>query len=363
MTAPTISWDIGTAYDFFASLVILHRPGDFSVRAAWAAGMRQRLPAPERELLERVSDAVLGAPPMQWIYHLPPPKDSMTVLEAFSELAPLDRVEALVHEDDPTLRERILSVAERRAYDDGEVQFIQNYLKEKWGKAIPTKYVRAHLDVWANAEEISEGLMSAFRAYYDVFFAEEERRIYPALEAALERAQARARKLSVPDLIVELSQGVHMDKNIGECSEVVFAPSFWSSPWIFYMPVEPGKLMILFGARPNDASLVPGEVVPDALVNALKALSDPTRLRILRLLNEESLTPTQLAHRLRLRTPTVVHHLKALRSAGLIEVMVGDQHGHKHESGYRTRREGVLATCSALHGFVLDAEGGAETDK
>ena len=34
--------------------------------------------------------------------------------------------------------------------------------------------------------------MGALRAYHDVFFAEEERRIRPALQAALSRAQERA---------------------------------------------------------------------------------------------------------------------------------------------------------------------------
>lgn len=33
-----IHWDIGTAYDLFISLRILHEPERYSVRASWAAG-------------------------------------------------------------------------------------------------------------------------------------------------------------------------------------------------------------------------------------------------------------------------------------------------------------------------------------
>jgi len=82
--------------------------------------------------------------------------------------------------------------------------------------------------------------------------------------------------------------------------------------------LSPDANMFIFGARPADASLVPGAVVPDALFRALKALADPTRLRILGYLSVTPLTPTELARRLRLRAPTVIHHLNALRLAGLV---------------------------------------------
>ena len=30
--SPQIEWDLGTAYDFFISLVVLHKPGDHGLR-------------------------------------------------------------------------------------------------------------------------------------------------------------------------------------------------------------------------------------------------------------------------------------------------------------------------------------------
>ena len=44
-----ISWDMGTAYDFFASLKVLHYPAKFGVRGAWAAGVRSRLSQNDRD--------------------------------------------------------------------------------------------------------------------------------------------------------------------------------------------------------------------------------------------------------------------------------------------------------------------------
>lgn len=71
---PRLRWDSGTAYDFFISLYVLHHPSIFGLRPSWAAGVRSRLPAAAREVLE---DAIsfFGAP-LNWLHSLPAPKTS-----------------------------------------------------------------------------------------------------------------------------------------------------------------------------------------------------------------------------------------------------------------------------------------------
>ena len=32
-----ITWDLGTAYDFFISLEVLHEPSKYGIRGVWAA--------------------------------------------------------------------------------------------------------------------------------------------------------------------------------------------------------------------------------------------------------------------------------------------------------------------------------------
>lgn len=66
-----IEWDIGTAYDFFISLWASHDPEQVGLRGSWAAGVRSRLPGPEREILQRVTLAVW---PLAWVYTLPAPE-------------------------------------------------------------------------------------------------------------------------------------------------------------------------------------------------------------------------------------------------------------------------------------------------
>jgi len=41
------------------------------------------------------------------------------------------------------------------------------------------------------------------------------------------------------------------------------------------------SFIFLFGVRPANMSVIPGELVPDGLLRALKALADPTRLKII----------------------------------------------------------------------------------
>jgi len=144
-----------------------------------------------------------------------------------------------------------------------------------------------------------------------------------------------------------LSQGLRYTEYF-KASELVLAPSFWSTPLVTEEWLTDTRQIILFGARPATASLVPGEVVPDSLSLALKALADPTRLRILRYLGEEPLTPTELARRLRLRPPTVIHHLHTLRLAGLVYITLSAEDQRR----YTARLDGVALTFKTLKTFL-----------
>jgi DNA-binding transcriptional ArsR family regulator len=92
-------------------------------------------------------------------------------------------------------------------------------------------------------------------------------------------------------------------------------------------------------------------MVPDALLRALKALSDPTRLKILHYLSQEPLSPAALSRKLRLRAPTVTHHLQTLRLAGLVQVTLSEG---KEKKSFATRTETVKATCTALEAFLSE---------
>ena len=321
-----LHWDYGTAYDFFQSVKVLYQPARFGVRGAWTAGMRARLRPDARRILER-SQLVIH-PPVHWIYKLPSPKDAHTALEILGRIPPRKRLETLAfrHDDPPPrVADMLRQVANRGAWDKGDLAALRNYTRthhhQERGHATVNERLTGILDTWAQTGTFGEGYLAALHNYYEVFFAEEEERIMPALQAAISRAQVLAKRLSLPDLLEELSQGIRVEEPRLH-GELIFIPSYWITPLMLMTSVAPARYICLFGARPAGASLIPGETVPDTLLRALKALSDPTRLKILRYLVHTPLTTTELARRLRLRTPTVMHHLHALRLAGLVQVII-----------------------------------------
>jgi hypothetical protein len=279
MADTQLLWDWGTAYDLFVSLRVLHDPSDFGVRGSWAAGVRARLSSAARETLEQ-SQSLWGVP-FHWIHTLPRPRDGAVVLWALGQVTPEERLPclALSPEVSTDLAEMLKHTAARQAWDDGTREALRAAFQEAYEcedrKKVPSKEkLTSILDLWAGAGEFGERYLEALRAYQEVFFAEEERRIEPALEKALAQAQKLADRLALPDLLEELSQGLRFAVPL-EAARLLLVPSYWSTPLVFFGKVSAERDVWLFGARPADASLVPGEAVPESLLRVLKALSDP----------------------------------------------------------------------------------------
>lgn len=315
---PSLRWDIGPAYDLFISLYVLHKPAMFGLRLLWAAGVRSRLPAPLRDWLEDAVD--FHGVPLNWLHVLPEPKTARTALDTLAALPAAGRLPALLSLQDarPEMKTILERIAADRTHTPADVDAIAAMFQHRSNP--PKAGAAARLcGAFTRLEETGERLLEALELYHQVFFAEEERRILPHLYAAQQAAQQSAQTLPPDRLVTGLSQGVRFSA-LPEMQEIILVPSFWSSPLVFYREVAPHITLMIYGARPADVALVPGEQVPEGLVNGLKALADPTRLRILRYLADEPLTPAQLASRLRLRAPTVIHHLRELRLAGLVEI-------------------------------------------
>lgn len=343
---PRLVWDIGTAYDFFLSLEVLHHPEEYGLRASWAAGVRSRLPPAERKMLEEIQDFLWL--PMHWIHNLPAPKDAASVIWALRQVPAGERPVILTnpHETDKKIYETMCGVVEQRSWDKHDLDVFRSALNEH-KKGHLAKNLPSLLDWWTRPEEMGELYLSALESYYKSFFAEEEKRIMPVLRQGLERAQELAQQMALPDLLAELSQGVHFEKPL-EIDELVLVPGYWNTPLIVFPMIGPKSMLFVFGVRPPEMSLVPGEPVPDTLLRVLKAIADPTRLRILHYLSQGKLTPAQLSRKLRLRAPTVTHHLSALRLAGLVHVSLESS----GERCYAARLEAIQSMCATLESYL-----------
>lgn len=346
MIKTKIHWDIGTAYDLFISLRILHDPEQYSVRASWAAGVRSRFPVEYREILDRI--ATLRLVPLTFVNSLNEPKDS-TQLMAKLRSIPADKIlETLTIQPGmpEDIKDLFLSTTPNKKWTREDTHlFVQRYGMEdnKQTKQLLTTLY----EIWSNRKAFGEKLVMGLRAYIDTFFAEEELRILPVLQHELSYARMRAGSRPLPAMLEELTAGVRYG-DFEHLSDIVLAPTFWGSPFMFSEHPTDTKMIVLFGARPGTMSIIPGEVVPDALLRGMKAMADPTRLRILRYLAQEPQTSSELSRVLRLRPPTVTHHLTQLRLAGMVQVIL-DPNG---ERKYAARYEGFEDTQNLLNLFV-----------
>lgn len=344
----SLRWDFGTAYELFISLHVLHDPEYYGIRASWAAGIRSRIPAAERKLLEEVIP--FAGWPLSWVRKLPAPKDAICALQAMRQI-PADKrmveIFELENGKQSEWAQALLKIAARRAWDESDAAFFEKYRQRKGRKNFNADKFKRYLDWWAHPAEFGEGFLAALQAYQTAFFQDEEKRIGPVMQAGLERAQELAKTLNVSDLITELSQGIRLEEQDFNPQQITIAPSYWPTPLVILEKISADELLFLFGARPADMSVIPGELIPDGLLRALKALADPTRLKILNYLSSEALTPSELSRRLNLRAPTVTHHLAELRLSGLVHLTLRGQ-----EKVYRTRREALQSTFAALEHFL-----------
>jgi DNA-binding transcriptional ArsR family regulator len=353
MSEPTLfnetplTWDYGTAYEFFISLVVMLEPETYGVRPSWAAGIRSRIPAEERKLLEEVMPFLYI--PIKWIHTLPAPKDAISVMWAARQIPARERIIQMYHvkcdDCDDISPQTLLKIAEAGSWTQDDLDQIKTKF-EKYHKVRSEEALIRFLDWWVRPEELGEKFLAALQAYYQAFFEEEEKRIAPVLKQGLEHAKELSQTLDNSALLAELSQGVHFDYEVAP-SSIVIAPAYWTTPLILYEEVEKGKMLFLFGARPSNMSAIPGEKVPEGLLRTLKAIADPTRLKILNYASKEETTPSELARRLNLRAPTVTHHLSELRLAGLVNLTVKG-----NEKFYTARREALAAAFQNLEDFL-----------
>ncbi len=340
----TLSWDVGTAYELFVSLHVLHEPERYDLRPSWAAKIRARIPVTERTFLEEVQPFLSF--PLGWIHGLSQPKNAITVLYALQQIPPGQRGIAIfeLEKGNKPESQRLLEIAKRRQWNKQDlavlVPLVCRDSTDQNEQALIT-----YLNWWVRPEDFGAMLYSGLQAYYTSFFEQEERRVGPVLEEGLERAKGLASRLSIPELIAELSQGIRYTEDLGR--EMIVVPAYWMTPLVQLETIGPDRKLFLFGARPSTMSAIPGELVPDGLLIALKALADPTRLKILHYLSQHEMTPSELSRRLNLRAPTVTHHLKELRLAGLINVTL-----HGQEKLYRTRLGALDSIHSDLKGFL-----------
>jgi DNA-binding transcriptional ArsR family regulator len=163
-------------------------------------------------------------------------------------------------------------------------------------------------------------------------YQEVEERVAGMLKRDVEERRADRASLDVTTLIERTTGGLRWFPEAG-VRRVILAPSYFARPYNY---IYQGGDWRLFGYPLADAALgaLDASIPPQAVVRLYRALGDPTRMRVLRLLSDRDWYLTELAQQLELSKPTMKHHLAMLRAAGLVTVT--EQGGMTY---YTLRRE------------------------
>ncbi|MFL5733811.1 MAG: ArsR/SmtB family transcription factor [Chloroflexia bacterium] len=351
-----LTWDWGTAYEFLLSIDTVFRPKAHGVPAPWAAGVRKRLsPQGQVDLKAFFSPSygVLAYAPLHLVMELDPPKDVAKLL---------NYVEAIPEEDFcrrmwmPVVEENEQSKIMDKALAgmklaSAEVEELRKALGQARLVGGPSlAEVRTLLADMANPAATKKRWLAVMREYHTAFFADEEKRLAPVLQWTLEEAQELSRTMKVTDLIEKISNGFTISEE-SDLKKLIMVPSLWIAPFVVYLQLADDQMLLAWGANAPGYRLVPGELVPHEPLRVVRALGDPTRLRLMRLLAQEPRTPQALAYELKLSLPTVSHHMAELRGAGLVrfEASIGKR---GRENKYTVRWASAERAFEELRQFV-----------
>jgi DNA-binding transcriptional ArsR family regulator len=168
--------------------------------------------------------------------------------------------------------------------------------------------------------------------------------VMPALERDATATRAMAASLEPADLVEKVTNGVTFEPRAG-LRGIVLIPSVVIHPWVVISEHDDVRI---FSYPVSDEHLNADPAAPPShLIEVYKALGDERRLRILYLLSTEARSLGELAEKLDLAKSTAHHHLRTLRQAGLVRVIVGDD-----DKKYELRRSAVPEAGTLLAAYI-----------
>jgi DNA-binding transcriptional ArsR family regulator len=187
-------------------------------------------------------------------------------------------------------------------------------------------------------EVLRERLVQLLTAFYERVYAAHEAEARRWVERDVVTQRRLAERLLPEAFVEEATGGLVPDPTV--VAEVVVAPSWFVRPYTLVADHVGVRTYVV----PTKEEADGGE--EEAVLRVARALSDETRLRILRMLAAREMYAQQVAQALGTSHVTALHHLAALRAARLVRVV---------ERGplryYVLRREALEAASAALARF------------
>ncbi len=326
-------------YDVLVSLRALYNPRTYEGTRAWAAATKGLL---DPELHQsgcfffQGHDTCLGYGASRLVAELPAGAEPDELIGAIRAADP--RALALYMVDTGETDDRALTTF--REYLDGEADA---GVVDRALRGVHPDWARRCRRVLTEPSAAQEDLASLLERYVEAAFGAEIPHVTGSITPAAGWAEELLAVLPSVAVIERLAGGYTLSPDLA-LRRITLAPSVFIYPFMASRVDErAGEALIIFGVR-SDAlrKFDPVPVDPD-LLRAVKALAEPGRLRVLRLLARRPMVGPELVSTLGLSQPTVHHHLHQLRAAGLVR-----QERTKGGMQYTIRRESAEALLKAL---------------
>src|SRR5215207_921827 len=343
--------------DMISVLSLIYRAVPGSDLDPWLIDARRRLPGPVREnlnLLHGFSGRLLYYPEEPVMRFEPLRSDRLDA--SFDEL-----LASMVSTPASQYREMV-EHALQRVYTDLEMRWRPPTDEESWiralAPALTTTPLADALALIDDPRQLKERTIALYEGVWDAVYEEARATELPLLREAARRGAAFSDRGFAEAYAALTGQRVPdvLERPPATFTRVAFCPSAHLGGFVSYIAYEP-DLIVYFSAphlihrcRERDTAPSPlpetdrwsasGEV---DLLDAARALADPTRLRMLDLLLEGELYAQEIVGRLGVAQSAVSRHLSQLERAGLVTVQA--RRGSKY---YAVNPETFEAMASAL---------------
>jgi len=142
--------------------------------------------------------------------------------------------------------------------------------------------------------------------------------------------RAMARTLAADRLVETATNGITFTPR-PDVGGVVLIPSIVARPWVFITDYAALRIFVYPVADEHLAE--DPDAPPGYLIELYKALGDESRLRILGMLSDGPMSLADITERLDLAKSTAHHHLRVLRTAGLVRVSIDETRAYSLRSG------------------------------
>lgn len=337
-----VQLESSVCYDFVASLRALFNPRTFTRSRRWASEQLPRLGGdvlPKGKFLFQGFDTALGYGAARVIRQLPTGAAPADLIGAVARMAPVELAMCML-DTGWQGRER-LEVFERVL--SGE--------RSRIGEAVdglPSGWGARCRQVLRNPEAVQADLVTVLEVHLSEIYAQHLEAATQLITQATSAAQSILDILPTTAAIEHLTGGWTLGADLGQ-STVTLAPSVFIYPYMSArIDEDGGDSLIVYGIPSDIFNSYDPVPMRSELLTALKAMSDNSRLTMLRMLADRPMYASELASQLRLGQPTIHHHVHQLRTAGLVR-QERDRAGMK----YSIRTDSAVEILRSLEDWIL----------